>query len=481
MSSEASRGWFTSGPLVLHDAALFTDLYELTMAAVYHRRRMHQPATFSLFVRRLPPERAFLIAAGLEDVLEFIRTFGFSRESIKRLDSLGRFQNDFLDFLGGLGFTGEVHAVPEGTVLFADEPLLEVTAPMIEAQILETALINFCHCQTLIASKAARSVIAARGRPVAEFGLRRTPGTDAGLKSARSAFIAGCDLTSNVLAGTEYGIPVTGTMAHSYVTAFTREAESFEAFAESFPDSTVLLLDSYDTLAAAHKAVAVARRLAERGHRLAGVRLDSGDLATLSRKVREILDAAGFPGVQIFVSGGLDELAVEQLLSSGAPIDAFGIGTRMNVSADVPSLDMVYKLVGYAGRDVLKLSQGKETWVGAKALYRRRGADGRFEGDVLALRDEAPPDMAAESLLEPVMRGGHLLRAPPPLSQIRARCAAQMAALPEELKQLRSAGSYPVRVSDGLLARQEKAKERTSSQNVAVIPANTRRPITEPP
>jgi nicotinate phosphoribosyltransferase len=457
MPTADSPGSFVSGPLLLRDAALFTDLYELTMAAVYFRRRMHQPATFSLFIRRLPPERAFLIAAGLEDVLQFLATFRFSDESIARLRSLDRFQSDFLNFLHGLRFTGDVHAVPEGTVFFADEPLLEVTAPMVEAQIMETALLNFCHCQTLIASKAARSVIAAQGRPVAEFGLRRTPGTDAGMKSARSAFIAGCDLTSNVLAGAEYDIPLTGTMAHSYVTAFGREEDAFDAFAESFPDSTVLLLDSYDTVAATHKAVAVARRLAAKGHRLAGVRLDSGDLVTLARKVREILNSAGLAEVQIFVSGGLDELAVEQLLSAGAPIDAFGIGTRMNVSADAPSLDMVYKLVDYAGRDVLKLSEGKETWVGAKTLYRRRGADSRFEEDLLALRDEPPPDGFGESLLGPVMRAGSLLRPHPPLNEIRDHCAAQIAALPDGLKKLRAAPAYSVRVSEALRRRQDAA------------------------
>jgi nicotinate phosphoribosyltransferase len=464
MPSEGPPGSFTSGPLVLRDAALFTDLYELTMAAVYFRRRMHEPATFSLFVRRLPPERGFLIAAGLEDVLEFLRSFRFSDQSIARLGSPGRFQGDFLDFLGNLCFTGSVHAVPEGTVIFADEPLLEVTAPMVEAQIMETALINFCHYQTLIASKAVRSVIAARGRPVAEFGLRRTPGTDAGVKSARSAFIAGCTLTSNVLAGTEYAIPLTGTMAHSYVTAFDREADAFDAFAESFPDSSVLLLDSYDTIAATHKAVTVARSLAAKGHRLAGVRLDSGDLVTLTHKVREILNSAGLPEVQIFVSGGLDEVAVEQLLSAGAPIDAFGIGTRMNVSADAPSLDMVYKLVDYAGRDVLKLSEGKETWGGPKALYRRRAADGRFEGDLLALRDEPAPEGFGESLLEPVMRAGSLLRPHPPLSQIRDHCAGQIAALPKGLKQMRPAGGYPVGISDTLRSRQEKARTALKSE-----------------
>jgi nicotinate phosphoribosyltransferase len=280
------------------------------------------------------------------------------------------------------------------------------------------------------------------------------------MTSARSAFIAGCELTSNVLAGTEWAIPLTGTMAHSYVTAFPREADAFDAFAESFPDSTVLLLDSYDTIAAARKAVDVARRLAAQGHRLAGVRLDSGDLVTLSRKVRDILDAAGFSDVQVVVSGGLDELAVEQLLSAGAPIDAFGIGTRLNVSADAPYLDMVYKLVSYAGRDVLKLSEGKETWVGSKAVYRRRGGDGRFAGDLLALRDEPPPDGFEESLLEPVMRAGHLLRPHPPLSQIREHSAAQVASLPEELKKLRAAGEYPVRISGGLRGRQERAKEK---------------------
>ena len=295
---------------------------------------------------------------------------------------LDRFEPAFLDHLGALRFTGEVRAVAEGTVLFADEPFLEVTAPLIEAQIVETALLNFIHVQTVLASKAARVVLAADGRSVAEFGMRRSHGIDAALKAARCAYLAGCDATSDVLAGSTYGIPLAGTMAHSYVTAFADELEAFRAYARAFPDDAILLLDTYDTLEGARKAAVVAGELAAQGHQLAGVRLDSGDLLRLSREVRRILDEAGFPAVRILVSGGLDEHDVERLLAAGAPIDAFGVGTRMNVSADAPSVDLVYKLVEYDGRDVLKLSEGKETWVGAKAIYRLH------DEDVLALAEE---------------------------------------------------------------------------------------------
>jgi nicotinate phosphoribosyltransferase len=341
--------------------------------------------------------------------------------------------------------------------VFADEPILEVTGPILEAQMVESALINFCHLQTLLTSKAARVVHAASGRSVAEFGLRRTPGIDAALKAARSAYIAGCDLTSNVLAGMEYAIPVTGTMAHSFVTAFPSEVESFRAFAETFPGGAVLLLDSYDTVAAAHKAVEVAGLLERQGRRLAGVRLDSGDIVELSRAVRAILDGAGLTGVPILVSGGLDEHAVEAYLAAGAPIDAFGIGTRMNVSADAPYLDMVYKLVRFEDRDILKLSEGKETWVGAKQVVRTRRNDGRFAGDILALADE-PVLAGAEPLLQPVMAAGELLRPHPALDGVRTHCAAQLRSLPEELRRLQGAGSYPVDYSDELRARQAAAK-----------------------
>ncbi len=447
-------GVFVSGPVVLRDAALFTDLYELTMAASYFREGMHGAATFSVFVRRLPPGRSFLVAAGLEDALAFLAGFRFTAAGLDYLRSLGRFEPAFLAYLADLRFTGDVRAVPEGTVVFADEPLLEVTAPIIEAQLVETAVLNLCHFQTVVASKAARAVLAARGRPVVEFGLRRAPGLDGGMKAARCAFIAGAAMSSNVLAGLAYGIPPTGTMAHSYVTAFAEESASFRAFTRSFPKDAVLLLDTYDTLAAARRAAEVGKELAARGGRLAGVRLDSGDIAALSKEVRRILDEAGLGDVKIFASGGLDEDQIERVLAQGAPIDAFGVGTRMDVAADAPYLDMAYKLVTYAGRNVLKTSEGKKTWTGEKQVYRFRGPTGAFAHDLVALRDEPAPDPAAEPLLQPVMRAGRPLAPPPPLAAVRARCAAQLAALPDEVRRLRDPAPYPVRFSERLVALQ---------------------------
>jgi nicotinate phosphoribosyltransferase len=444
-------------PLTLRDPALFTDLYELTMAAAFFRERMGEAATFSLFARQLPPTRAFIVAAGLEDALEYARGLQFTADGIEYLRSLGRFEPDFLEYLASLRFTGEIRAVPEGTVIFPDEPMLEVTAPVIEAQLLESALLNACHLQSVLASKAARVVIAAQGRDLAEFGLRRSHGTDAALKAARCAWITGFGSTSDVLAGRAYGIPVSGTMAHSFVTAFDDELRAFRAYARAFPDSAILLIDSYDTLEGARKAVTVARELAASGHSLAGVRLDSGDLLSLSRDVRRILDEAGFPGVRIVASGGLDEHDIAGLVAAGAPVDSFGVGTRLNVSADAPSLDLVYKLVRYGDRDVLKLSQGKETWVGAKALYRSHGADRSMAGDVLALEDEPPPSGQTESLLRPVMREGDLLRPYPSLADVRGHCAEQLATLPDVLKRLEGHGEYPVTVSAGLQTRQERA------------------------
>jgi nicotinate phosphoribosyltransferase len=457
-------GAFASAPLTLDDAALFTDLYELTMAAAFFREGVGGTATFSLFVRRLPPERGFLVAAGLEDVLEYLRGFRFSEDALDFLRSLGRFEPAFLAYLRTLRFRGDVRAVPEGTVLFADEPLLEIRAPLVEAQLLETAVINFCHVQTVLASKAARSVLAARGRALSEFGLRRSHGMDAGMKAARSALLAGFDSTSNVLAGRTYGLPLAGTMAHSFVSAFPGEREAFRAYGRAFPDGAVLLLDTYDTAAAAHKAVDVARELAADGHRLAGVRLDSGHLAALSREVRRILDEGGCGDVPIVVSGGLDEHDIAALLEAGAPIDTFGIGTRLNVSADAPSLDTVYKLVRLNGRDLLKLSPDKETWVGGKQVVRRLGPDGRLAGDTLALEEEPVPD-GATGLLEPVMRGGAVLRPHPSMAEMRAFCAGQLATLPEGLRRLREPARYEAVPSEGLRARQGAAVTAALREN----------------
>lgn len=449
----------------MDQAALFTDLYELTMAAAFFREGMREPATFSLFARRLPPTRAFVLAVGLTDALEFVRAFRFTLDGLDYLRSLGRFEPGFLEYLADLRFTGDIRAVPEGTAVFPDEPLLEVTAPVIEAQLLESALLNICHVRSVLASKAARVVLAARGRGLAEFGLRRSHGTDAALQAARCAWIAGFGSTSDVLAGFRYGIPLSGTMAHSFVTAFSDELEAFRAYARAFPDTAVLLVDTYDTVEGARKAVTVARELAERGHALAGVRLDSGDLLGLSREVRRVLDDAGFPGVRIVVSGGLDEHDIDALLAEGAPIDAFGVGTRLNVSADAPSLDLVYKLVRYGGRDVLKLSEGKETWVGAKAVYRTFDGEGKMAGDVLALEDEPAPERTGESLLRPVVRGGELLQPHPALAEVRRHCAAQIATLPEGLRRLRDHAEYSVRVSRGLQARQRRALEMVTLQS----------------
>src|SRR5688572_19779489 len=371
MPTPSADGSFRSGPLITLDAALFADLYELTMAASYFREGMRERATFSMFVRTLPAGRSFLVASGLEDVLEYLAAFRFSDDAIAYLRGLGLFDAAFLDYLSGVRFTGSVRAVPEGTVLFPDEPLLEVTAPLIEAQLVETAVMNVCHLQTVLASKAARVVLAARGKPVIDFGLRRTHGIDAGLKAARASHVAGAVMTSNVLAAQHYGIGPSGTMAHAYITAFPREIDAFRAYARAFPDRAILLIDTFDTVAGARNAAIVAKELAARGHRLTGVRLDSGDILALSREVRRVLDDAGCRDVRIFVSGGLDEDAIDRLLAASAPIDAFGVGTRMNVSADAPYVDMAYKLVRYDSRDVSKLSPGKETWPGEKQVYRR--------------------------------------------------------------------------------------------------------------
>ncbi|HEU5320047.1 MAG TPA: nicotinate phosphoribosyltransferase [Methylomirabilota bacterium] len=467
-------GAYAAGPLSLREAALFTDLYELTMAASYLREGMRGEATFSLFIRKLPPHRSFLVAAGLEDVLEFLRQFQFSEAAVRHVRSLGGFDPAFLDFLGDVRFTGSVRAVPEGTVVFADEPLLEVTAPIIEAQLVETAVLNFCHLQTMLASKAARAVLAARGRPVVDFGLRRAHGIDAGLKAARASFIAGAAMTSNVLAGLAYGIPPAGTMAHSYVEAFPREIEAFRAFARAFPGNTTLLLDTYDTVAGAHKAVTVAGELRERGARLAAVRLDSGDILSLSRQVRQVLDAAGLADVRIFVSGGLDEDEVDALLDAGAPVDAFGVGTRMTVSADAPYFDMAYKLVRYAGRDVLKLSAGKATWTGEKQVYRRRDGGGWFAGDVIALRDEPGPP-GGEPLLRTVMDKGRHVEAAPTLAAIRERARTQIAALPAAVRRLREPAAYGVRYGERLLATQQALQAEMEAREVRGAPGGEAR------
>jgi nicotinate phosphoribosyltransferase len=432
------------------DRILVTDLYELTMAQAYWAHGVTGLATFSLFVRDLPPERGFLVTAGLEDVLRFLEDFRFPPEALEYLESTGIFARPFLDYLAELRFTGDVWAVPEGTLVFAQEPILEITAPIIQAQIAETYVINQVHLQTMIATKAARCVAAARGRGVVDFALRRTHGVDAGLKVARCSYLVGFQATSNVLAGKVYGIPITGTMAHSFIMAFAEEEEAFRAFAETFPERAIFLIDTYDTLEGARRAARVGLELRERGRRLLGVRLDSGDLLALSREVRRILDEAGLPEVRILASGGLDEYRIEELVQAGAPIDAFGVGTRMGVSEDWPWLDMAYKLVAYEGRPARKLSPGKASLPGPKQVFRFYDEEGKMKEDILALREERIEGGAP--LLEKVMEGGRLLRPHPALAELRERFREAFGRLPEPYKALREAPRYPVRLSPGLEA-----------------------------
>ncbi len=434
--------------------SLATDLYELTMAQSYWEHGMHGQAVFSLFVRTLPQGRGYLVAAGLEDVLRYLESLSFTASDLQYLESTGIFSPPFLGYLSGLRFTGEVWAVPEGTLVFANEPILEVKAPIIEAQLAETYIINQVHLQTVIATKAARCVWAAQGRALVDFSFRRTHGVEAGLKVARCCYLVGFAATSNVLAGKVYGIPVAGTMAHSYIMAFPSELEAFQAFVRSFPERSILLIDTYDTVQGARIAAQVGQEMAQRGHRLRGVRLDSGDLLSLSREVRKILDEAGLAEAQILASGGLDELEMEALVREGAPIDAFGVGTRMGVSADAPWLDMAYKLVEYEGRPVLKLSQGKATLPGAKQVFRFYDGTGAMSRDVLALRDEEVS--GGRPLLRQVMKEGRILGPLPTLQELRRRFQEEFARLPEAYKDLRAPATYPVEVSPGIASLQQE-------------------------
>ena len=428
--------------------ALRTDLYELTMAAAYVTENLaEKQATFSLYVRDLPSARGYLVAAGLESALSYLETLSFDDDDLAYLDGLGLFAPPALERLARLRFTGSVRAMPEGTVAFAGEPLMEVTGPVVEAQLAETFLLNQLTTATTLASKAARYRHAARGRAVADFAFRRTQGLDAALILVRAVAICGLAGTSNVAGGRRYGVPLAGTMAHSFVQAHKDETAAFQAFADVFGARSVLLVDTYDTYQGVEKAIDVARALRVRGRELLGIRLDSGDLAVLARHARRRLDEDGFSEVQIFVSGGLDEHVIEALLEGGAPIDAFGVGSDLGVSADAPVLDTVYKLVDFDGRPVRKLSSGKETYPGAKQVWRR--AD--WSGDVLALREEPGPGADAAPLLIDVMRDG--ARTPAgkaTLADAHARFEHQWASLPEPIKRLRQPGRYEVVTSPGL-------------------------------
>ena len=426
---------------------LLTDLYQLNMMQAYLDHGDTGTAVFEFFMRKLPARRGFLLTAGLEQALDFLETLRFSPEDLAWLRESGRFGKGMLDYLAALRFNGDVHAMPEGTVFFADEPILRVTAPLPVAQLIETRLINIVHFQCLVASKAARMMLAAPGKLMVDFGLRRAHGAEAGVMAARASYIAGFAGTATVLAGELYGIPIFGTMAHSFVQAHDDEAAAFELFAQSRPENLTLLIDTYDTEAGARKVVALAPRLAARGIKIGAVRLDSGDLAALSKSVRRILDQGGLNDVRIFASGGLDEDSVAAMLRAGAPVDGFGMGTSLTTSSDVPALDCVYKLQEYAGLARRKQSTGKATWPGRKQVWRRYDADGRMRGDILSLEDEA---QEGEPLLQMVMQGGKRMAASPALADIRTRAAGELARLPAPLHRLEGAAPYPVEIGAAL-------------------------------
>ena len=451
-SSPPRRNPSEEGPLLSlapqppFSPVLLTDLYALTMLQAYFEEDMCEVAVFSLFVRRLPERRNYLLACGLDDVLAFLETLRFDQAALAYLDSLGRFSERFLRWLEHLRFTGDVHAVPEGTPVFAQEPIVEIDAPIAEAQLVEAFVMNQINLQTVLATKAARSVDAAKGKQVVDFGLRRMHGIDAGLKGARAFHIAGVDATSNVAAGQAYGLRVAGTLAHSYIQAHDSEYDAFRAFVRLYPD-TVLLVDTYDTLEGVRKVVDLARELGEQ-FRVSAVRLDSGDLADLALKTRRMLDDAGLHRVTIFASGGLDENEIARLVAAGVPIDGFGVGTDMGVSRDAPSLDIAYKLVEYAGRGRMKLSTGKELLPGRKQIFRVE-RDGTADHDILGLRDE---ESCGRPLLQRVMAGGHRCDAGRvALAEARAHARAELDRLPPRLSALSPANPpYAVELSPGL-------------------------------
>jgi nicotinate phosphoribosyltransferase len=430
-------------------SALLTDLYELTMAASYFENQMFEPATFSLFIRDYPPFRRYFISAGLADILEYLENLKFIPQELEYLEQTGLFRPEFLSYLEKFRFKGDVYAIPEGRLFFINEPLMEVTASLIQAQIVETFVINAAHLQVMIATKASRCVQAAWPRKLVDFSLRRTHGKDAGMKVARASFIGGFIGTSNVLAGKVYGLPVFGTMAHSFISSFESEEDAFRAFARTFPENTVLLVDTYDTLAGTRIAADLGKEMAQAGKMLKGLRLDSGDIASLSRDVRKLLRGAGLDKVTIFASGGFDEYKIRKVLGEGGDIDSFGVGTKMGVSADAPYLDMAYKLVQYGGRPVLKLSPGKATLVSEKQVFRFSTSGGKLRQDIIGLRDDDIE--GSEALLQKVMSKGKANAKQPLLPQIQKRFLEEFFRLDEKYRSLdKTEEEYPVELSPRL-------------------------------
>ncbi len=427
--------------------ALLTDLYQLTMLQAYFENDLEETASFEFFVRNLPENRGFLIAAGLEQVLDYLENLRFTDQELAWVDQNELFSSAFSRRLEELRFTGDVDAMPEGTVFFPNEPILRVSAPLPEAQLVESRIVNLLHFQTLIASKAARCVLSAPGKLLVDFGMRRAHGAEAAIMAARASYIAGFDGTSNVEAARVFGIPAYGTMAHSFVQIHDDETKSFDCFAKSQPNNVILLIDTYDTEAAARKVVSLAPRLKERGIRIRGVRLDSGDLTAHAFKVRQILDEGDCTDITIFCSGGLDEYTLADMMQRGAPADGFGVGTSLDTSKDAPALDCAYKLVEYAGTPRRKRAEEKATLPGRKQVFRHFAADGQMQGDLLTVAND---EQDGKPLIRPIMKGGQRRRQPEPVSVIRERAATNLSQLPDFCQAMRPSEAYPVKISPAL-------------------------------
>ena len=443
----------------LRDIALATDLYQMTMGASYHALEMNDLATFSLMVRKPPANRSFMVVAGIQEALDRLADLRFDDEVLEYLRSTGQIRADFIDTLANFRFKGDVWAVPEGRIVFPDEPIIEVQAPIIQAQLAETLVINSLHYAMTVASKAARCRIAAGDASLLEFGLRRIAGIEAGLIAARSAYIAGFNATSNLLAGQQYGMPVAGTVAHSFVESRPSELDAFRVFRDTFPGPVTLLIDTYDTIRGAEHAIQVAKEAEASGTRVGAVRLDSGDIGELSVQVRRMLDDAGLTGVRIIASGGLDEYSISELVAAGAPIDSYGVGTQIGNSVDAPTLDMAYKLVEYAGQGRLKLSTGKISLVGPKQVWRATDRDGTPQRDVIATRDEPWPGDRWEPLLQPVMRSGRQM-VHSSLLEARETFSRELKRMPADLRRIDRVAEYPVTRSNVLNRRQDAAVQQ---------------------
>jgi nicotinate phosphoribosyltransferase len=441
------------------NSALLTDLYQLTMLQGYYEQGMEELAVFEFFVRKLPENRAFLVAAGLAQVLTYLEQLQFSADEIAWLANTGRFKPAMLDRLAALKFTGDVHAMPEGTVFFSNEPILRISAPLPEAQLIESRIINLLHFQTLIASKAARSVLIAPDKLLVDFGMRRAHGSEAALLAARASYLAGFTGSATVAAGMCFGIPIYGTMAHSFIQAYPNESQAFTDFAKANPDNVVFLIDTYDTEAAAQKVVDLAPTLHAQGIKIKGVRIDSGDLADHARKVRIILDRGGLNDATIFASGNIDEYKLAELMVQQAPIDGFGIGTRLDTSADVPYLDCAYKLQEYAGIARRKRSEGKATWPGRKQVYRNYDNNGIMSGDTVTVDNAS---CAGQPLLQWVMQRGKTVAGQPTLIEAREYARRQLNSLPMSLRQLSNTPEYPVIISAELQALARTVDERNA-------------------